>query len=159
MSPSLPPSLPYPSLSLSLSFFFLVFVWYFFCTSWTVRYIKTAQGSWRILWSHEVSVISPLIYLLLHHPSRLSGDIFLCPAGQSVHRWVVSSVSSSQVIMKWTNFFLPFFFSITFYTYYPNSIPPVGNSGCLPRGKPAATESRYRTYGTWITGSLTFAQM
>ena len=48
-----------------------------------------------------------------------------------------------------------------------------GKSGCLPRGKPAATESRYPTYGAcWVfsvsiihriltctTGSLTCAQM
>ena len=60
----------------------------------------------------------------------------------------------------------------------PNGISPVGNSGCFPRGKPAATESRYQTSGTcwvffcvcvcvsvihrtltWTTGSLTWAQM
>ena len=29
----------------------------------------------------------------------------------------------------------------------PIGISPVGNSGCLPRGKPAATQSRYPTYG------------
>ena len=31
--------------------------------------------------------------------------------------------------------------------YFPNGISPMGNSGCLPRGKPAAAESRYPTYG------------
>ena len=49
----------------------------------------------------------------------------------------------------------------------------MGNSGCFPRGKPAATESPYLAYVacrmfqcfkihrtlTWITGSLTCAQM
>ena len=30
-------------------------------------------------------------------------------------------------------------------------ISPMGNSGCLPRGKPDATESRYPTYGAcWV---------
>ena len=29
----------------------------------------------------------------------------------------------------------------------PTGISPMGNSGCYPRGKPAATESRYPTYG------------
>ena len=28
----------------------------------------------------------------------------------------------------------------------PSGISPMGNLGCLPRGKPAATESRYPTY-------------
>ena len=56
----------------------------------------------------------------------------------------------------------------------PNGISPMGNSGCSPLGKPAATESRYPTSGTcwvffcvsvihrtltWTTGSLTWAQM
>ena len=31
--------------------------------------------------------------------------------------------------------------------YCPNGISPMGNSGCFPRGKRAATESRYPTYG------------
>ena len=35
--------------------------------------------------------------------------------------------------------------------FCPNEISPMGNSGCLPRGKPAATESRYPTYGAcWV---------
>ena len=50
--------------------------------------------------------------------------------------------------------------------YCPNGIDLMGNSGCFPRGKPAATESPYPTYGacgvfvstihrtvTWTTGS------
>ena len=56
----------------------------------------------------------------------------------------------------------------------PNGISPMGNSGCFPRGKPAATESRYPTFCcmlgvlvfpystellTWTTGFLTCAQM
>ena len=33
----------------------------------------------------------------------------------------------------------------------PNEISPTGNSGCVPRGKPAATESRYPTYcAYWV---------
>ena len=35
--------------------------------------------------------------------------------------------------------------------YCPNGIFPIGNSGFLPRGKPAATESGYPTYGAcWV---------
>ena len=35
--------------------------------------------------------------------------------------------------------------------YYPNGICPMGKSGCLLQGKPAATESLYPTYGTcWL---------
>ena len=35
--------------------------------------------------------------------------------------------------------------------YCPNGISPTGNSGCFPWGKPAATESRYPTYGAcWV---------
>ena len=30
--------------------------------------------------------------------------------------------------------------------YCPNGITPMGNSGCSPQGKPAATESRYPAY-------------
>ena len=57
--------------------------------------------------------------------------------------------------------------------YCPIGISLKGNSGCLPRRKPAATKSRYPTYGacwvfsvslihrtlTWTTGSLTCAHM
>ena len=33
----------------------------------------------------------------------------------------------------------------------PNGISPIGNPGCFPREKPAATESRYPTYGAcWV---------
>ena len=33
----------------------------------------------------------------------------------------------------------------------PSEISPMGNSGCLLRGKPAAAESRYPTYGAcWV---------
>ena len=47
-----------------------------------------------------------------------------------------------------------FFFFFTFYflqLYCPNGISPMGNSGCFPRRKPAATESRYPVYCTcWV---------
>ena len=46
------------------------------------------------------------------------------------------------------------FFVISFsslYLYCPIGISPAENSGCFPRGKPAATESRYPTYGScWV---------
>ena len=35
--------------------------------------------------------------------------------------------------------------------YCPSGISPMENSDCLPRGKPAATESRYPTFGAcWV---------
>ena len=47
------------------------------------------------------------------------------------------------------NFFFVFFCILQLYC--PNGISPMGNSGCLPRGNPAATESRYPTYGAcWV---------
>ena len=66
-----------------------------------------------------------------------------------------------------------FFFHFFFYSLFtaassrPNGISPMGNSGCFPRGKLAATESRYPSYcarwghrtPTWTMGSLTCAQM
>ena len=43
--------------------------------------------------------------------------------------------------------FLSFFLQL----YCPIGISPVGNLSCFPRGKPAATESRYPTYGLcWV---------
>ena len=44
-------------------------------------------------------------------------------------------------------------FSFCFFKqlYCPIGVSPVGNSGCFPRGEPAATESRYSTYGAcWV---------
>ena len=35
--------------------------------------------------------------------------------------------------------------------YCPNGISPMGNSGCLPQGKPAVTELCYPTWGAcWV---------
>ena len=43
------------------------------------------------------------------------------------------------------------FFKTFLQLYYPNGTSPMKNSGCLPRGKPAATESCYPTYGArWV---------
>ena len=49
------------------------------------------------------------------------------------------------------------FYFLHFFLYYflqlscPSGISPTGNSGYLPRGKPAVTESRYPTYGAcWM---------
>ena len=39
----------------------------------------------------------------------------------------------------------PFFLQL----YCPNGFSHMRNSSCLPRRKPAATESRYLTYGAW----------
>ena len=40
-------------------------------------------------------------------------------------------------------------FVFLYSTYCAKRISPMGNSCFLPRGKPAATESRYPTYGAW----------
>ena len=49
---------------------------------------------------------------------------------------------------------ITFFFNRLFYflqPYCPNGISSMGNSGCFPRGKLAATESRYPTYDAcWV---------
>ena len=46
---------------------------------------------------------------------------------------------------------LLFFFLLYFLQVYcPSGISPMGNSGCLPRGRPAATESRYPTYSAYL---------
>ena len=64
-------------------------------------------------------------------------------------------------------------FTLLSQLYCLNGISPIKISGCLPRGKPAATGSRYPTYGhagclsvsvihrtlTWTTGFLTCTQM
>ena len=71
----------------------------------------------------------------------------------------------SEVLAEVFVFFLRLYCAI--------GISPIRNSGCSPRGKPAATESRYQTYGacwlfsvfiihrtlTWTTGFLMCAQM
>ena len=41
-----------------------------------------------------------------------------------------------------------FFIFYCLQIYCPNGISPMGNSGCISQGKPAAIESRYPTYGT-----------
>ena len=40
--------------------------------------------------------------------------------------------------------------------YCPVGISHMGNSGCFPRGKPAATESRYQTYVRFMLNVLVF---
>ena len=44
-----------------------------------------------------------------------------------------------------------FIFFIFLQLYCPKGISPIGNSGCSPQGKPAATGSRYPAYGAcWV---------
>ena len=44
-----------------------------------------------------------------------------------------------------------FFYFYFLQLYCSNGISLIGNSGCLPRGKPAAIELRYSTYGAcWV---------
>ena len=46
---------------------------------------------------------------------------------------------------------LMFVFILILQPYYPIRISPVENSGCFPRGKPTAKQSRYSTYGaSWV---------
>ena len=53
-------------------------------------------------------------------------------------------LSRSQTLRKHCGTFFHFFFLQQLYC--PNGISHMGNSGCFPRGKPTATESRYPTY-------------
>ena len=48
-----------------------------------------------------------------------------------------------------------FYFTFTFNNYCPNGIFPMGNLGCLPKGKPAATGSRHPT--NVITAKFSFS--
>ena len=79
---------------------------------------------------------------------------------------IVTNLLLSEVLLFFFFFKKKFFLQL----YCPNGISPMENSGRFPRGKPAATESRYPTYCacwvsiiqrtlTWTTGSLTCAQM
>ena len=44
-----------------------------------------------------------------------------------------------------------FFYFCFLQLYFPNGNSPIGNSGCLPRGKPAATKSHSPTFGAcWV---------
>ena len=45
---------------------------------------------------------------------------------------------------------ITFFFTLFFQLYCPNGIFSLGNSGFFPREKPAATQSRYPTYGALV---------
>ena len=86
----------------------------------------------------------------------------------NVTRTTGSSFFGSTGILFLLFFFLFFNF---LQLYCPNGISPMGNSGCFPRGKPAAKESRYPTHSacwvfsiirrtlTWTTGPSTCAQM
>ena len=59
-------------------------------------------------------------------------------------RWVLE-------VYNFTLFSFFFFFLKLLQLYCPSGISPIENSGCLPCGKPAATESRYPTYGAcWV---------
>ena len=51
-----------------------------------------------------------------------------------------------------SSFYLFIYFYYHFLQLYrPNGISPMGNSDCLPRGQPAATESRNPIYGAcWV---------
>ena len=83
-----------------------------------------------------------IVYFILHYIT-LSPSLSL-----SLSLSLFLSLSLSLSLFLSLTFF---FFFCLLQLYYPNGITPVGNSGCLPRGKPAATESRYPTYGAcWV---------
>ena len=77
-----------------------------------------------------------------------------------------------RLLVKLINLLFTFFKNFFLQLYCPNGMSLMGNSGCSPRGKPAATESRYPTtvHGgcfsvsiihrtlTWTTGYLPCAQ-
>ena len=64
-----------------------------------------------------------------------------------IFRPSISSASWTAVVMIIGRFFYLFILQLC----CPNGISLMENSGCLHRGKPAATESRYPTYGTcWV---------
>ena len=70
-------------------------------------------------------------------------------AGRELHifSWA-SRISPVFLCLALSIFFLFFIF---IQLYCPNGISPMRNSGCFPREKPAATESRYPTYGAcWV---------
>ena len=67
---------------------------------------------------------------------------------------VLFELTLSEIKSYFSAIFLFFFYFLLFNfsnCICPNGIAPMGNSGCLPWGKPAAGESHYPTYGAcWV---------
>ena len=63
-------------------------------------------------------------------------------------RWIIETLKHQACsVSEYRKYFTFYFLRL----YCPNGISPMGNSGCLPLGKPAATESRYPSYGAcWV---------
>ena len=63
----------------------------------------------------------------------------------------VSRLCEPHQCLSPENFFSFFFFFYFLQLYCPNGISPIGNLCCLPRGKPAVTESCNPTYhACWV---------
>ena len=82
----------------------------------------------------------------------------LCPASRSQlcvpdSGWCTMDCEERWALLSYCSFFFSssFFFFNFLQLYCPSGISPMRNSGCLPLGKPAATESRYPSYGAcWV---------
>ena len=75
--------------------------------------------------------------------------IQICQTHRTQQSGTVSQSHTSNLSDS-LHFPLPFL-PLPFTTVFPNEISPMVNSGCRSRGKPAATESRYPTYGAcWV---------
>ena len=117
------------------------------------------------LFPARASTSSPFLVQLLFDKVSCSANSqkrFLIHSSLCVYESIITDVLRVRILF----FFLQL--------YCPNGISPMGNSGCFPRGKPAATGSCYQTYTvhagcfsvsiihrtlTWTTGSFTCAQM
>ena len=78
------------------------------------------------------------------------------PHSCSNSRLLLPLTSSSTLSLATSQFFLfksytSHFFYKLLQRYCPSGISPIGNPGCLPQGKPAATELRYPTHcACWV---------
>ena len=75
-----------------------------------------------------------------------TGYVRECRGSSTGHVRECRRTTQETLLFKKTFFFFNFL-----QLYCPSGISPMGNSGCLPRGKPVATESRYPSYGAcWV---------
>ena len=99
-------------------------------------------------------------WVLVQAFQHLVSRIVLCiavlwwPRGQGLAPWALDCTFTVDFFFSSISAFAFFYFFFTFHIlqlYCPNGIFFMGNSGCFPRGKPAATESRYPTYSAcWV---------
>ena len=79
--------------------------------------------------------------VLLEHRRAKPSKCLACFADPRCDLSVKRSIAGVSYLL----FLLLLFFFLQLYC--PSGISPMGNSGCLPRRKPVATESCYPTYG------------